>query len=277
MSCCGRCHGGGCSRCWRRGAAPTACRPGSGGSSTSPRSTASPQPPTRRPCAASRPTEVADLDKTFSPVSRTTNSTCERVEHELTPQRLKWRLQCKGQLDMDVAGEFVFETRALHRHVVAGRDDGALMHDPAAIEGSGSGSAVGIDSALNSSRPLRPSIFVFRDRMSNAPCELRISHPTIRRRHEDDMRHSHAVGVAARRLPPSPGRSVPGSEEAYKATVGSPTSSPRPSGFNPSAMNCRARHPPQDSGRMRTVRRYQYMVLDDRWCWSIRPARSSRS
>src|SRR5260370_27705650 len=52
------------------------------------------------------PEAVADLDKTFSPISRTTNSTCERVEHESTPQRLKWRLQCIGQIDMDVAGEF---------------------------------------------------------------------------------------------------------------------------------------------------------------------------
>jgi hypothetical protein len=53
--------------------------------------------------------DVKDLAKTFSPVSRTTNSTCERVEHESTPQRVKWRLQCRGQLDMDVAGEFLFE------------------------------------------------------------------------------------------------------------------------------------------------------------------------
>jgi len=53
---------------------------------------------------------VADLDTTFSPVSRTTNSACERTEHESTPQRLKWRLQCTGQLNMDVAGEFLFET-----------------------------------------------------------------------------------------------------------------------------------------------------------------------
>src|SRR4051812_34382343 len=53
---------------------------------------------------------VADLDKTFSPVSRTTNSACERTEHELTEQKLKWRLQCTGQLNMDVAGEFLFET-----------------------------------------------------------------------------------------------------------------------------------------------------------------------
>src|SRR5258707_6184691 len=50
------------------------------------------------------PEAVADLDKTFRPISRTTDSTCQRVEHESTPQRLKWRLQCIGQIDMDVAG-----------------------------------------------------------------------------------------------------------------------------------------------------------------------------
>lgn len=54
--------------------------------------------------------DVGDLARTFSPVSRTTNSTCERVEHESTPLRLKWRLQCRGQLDMDVAGEFNFDS-----------------------------------------------------------------------------------------------------------------------------------------------------------------------
>jgi hypothetical protein len=55
------------------------------------------------------PEAVGDLERTFSPVARTTNSECERVVYESTPQRLKWRLQCTGQLDMDVAGEFVFE------------------------------------------------------------------------------------------------------------------------------------------------------------------------
>jgi hypothetical protein len=52
---------------------------------------------------------VGDLERTFSPISRTTNSTCERVVHESTPQRLRWQLICTGQLDMDVAGDFVFE------------------------------------------------------------------------------------------------------------------------------------------------------------------------
>ena len=67
------------------------------------------------------PEAVADLDKTFSPVSRTTNSTCERVEHEITPQRLKWRLQCTGQIDMDVAGEFTFDSPEHYSAVILAR------------------------------------------------------------------------------------------------------------------------------------------------------------
>jgi Protein of unknown function (DUF3617) len=55
------------------------------------------------------PADVADLEKTFSPVGRTVNSTCEMVEHTLTPSRLKWHLQCTGQLDMDLTGEFLFD------------------------------------------------------------------------------------------------------------------------------------------------------------------------
>ena len=56
------------------------------------------------------PAETADLDKTFSPEARTINSACERVAHEVTPATLTWRLQCTGQVTMDVAGAFKFET-----------------------------------------------------------------------------------------------------------------------------------------------------------------------
>ena len=55
------------------------------------------------------PEQAGDLAKTFGPVSGTVNSTCEMVEHALTPQRLKWHLQCTGQLDMDLTGEFSFD------------------------------------------------------------------------------------------------------------------------------------------------------------------------
>jgi hypothetical protein len=65
--------------------------------------------PPRESMRCLRDADVSDLNRTFSPVYGTTNSACEQVEHAFTPQRLKWRLQCRGQLDMDVAGEFVFE------------------------------------------------------------------------------------------------------------------------------------------------------------------------
>jgi len=75
--------------------------------------------------------DVADLDKTFSPASRTINSECEMAEHEFSPQRLKWRLQCTGQVDMEVAGEFIFETPEHYTGLVAARSSmqGRLMQD----------------------------------------------------------------------------------------------------------------------------------------------------
>jgi len=82
--------------------------------------------------------DVKDLDRTFSPVSRTTNSTCERTEHESTPQRLKWRLQCTGQLDMDVAGEFLFDSPQHYTATVTARSSmmGRVLNDVrTAIEG----------------------------------------------------------------------------------------------------------------------------------------------
>jgi hypothetical protein len=62
------------------------------------------------------PADVADLEKAFSPVGQTVNSSCEMVERELTPQRLKWHLQCTGQLDMDDGRVPVRCAGALHRH-----------------------------------------------------------------------------------------------------------------------------------------------------------------
>jgi len=56
------------------------------------------------------PAEVADLGKTFSPEANTVGAACERAEHELTATSLKWRLACTGQVNMDVAGIFAFET-----------------------------------------------------------------------------------------------------------------------------------------------------------------------
>ena len=82
--------------------------------------------------------DVADLDRTFSPISRTTNSTCERTEHESTTQRLRWRLRCTGQLDMDVAGEFRFDSPQHYTATVTARSSmmGRVLNDVrTAIEG----------------------------------------------------------------------------------------------------------------------------------------------
>src|SRR5262249_37947274 len=67
------------------------------------------------------PEAVAAHDKTVSPISRTTNSTWERVEHQSTAHRLKWRLQCTGQIDMDVAGEFTFDSPEHYTAVITAR------------------------------------------------------------------------------------------------------------------------------------------------------------
>ena len=68
-----------------------------------------PAPPNER-MRCMTPAEVADLGKTFSPEASTVNAACERAEHELTATSLKWRLTCTGQVNMDVAGAFAFET-----------------------------------------------------------------------------------------------------------------------------------------------------------------------
>lgn len=54
--------------------------------------------------------DVSDLVNTFSPLSRTVNSTCAPIERSLTGSRLTWRVSCKGQLDMELTGEFNFDS-----------------------------------------------------------------------------------------------------------------------------------------------------------------------
>jgi len=77
------------------------------------------------------PDQAADVVKTFGPVSGTVNSTCEAPHTEMTGRVLKWRLQCRGTLDLDVEGEFNFDAP---RHYTAtviskGRMGGQLVSD----------------------------------------------------------------------------------------------------------------------------------------------------
>ena len=54
--------------------------------------------------------QAGDTAATFSPEYRTVNSDCERAEFSSTASRLRWRMLCKGQLEMDVSGDFTFDT-----------------------------------------------------------------------------------------------------------------------------------------------------------------------
>jgi len=53
--------------------------------------------------------DTHDLAATFSPVSRTINSDCAPIERSLVGAKLTWKLVCKGQLDMELTGEFTFD------------------------------------------------------------------------------------------------------------------------------------------------------------------------
>ena len=56
------------------------------------------------------PEQTGDLPTTFSPVGRTINSECAPIERSFTGGKLTWRLVCKGQLDMELTGEFNFDS-----------------------------------------------------------------------------------------------------------------------------------------------------------------------
>ena len=77
------------------------------------------------------PEQAEDVAKTFGPVSGTINSTCADPEIQLTGQALKWRLQCRGQLDADVAASFDFDSPQHYRATIIsqGRMAGALISD----------------------------------------------------------------------------------------------------------------------------------------------------
>lgn len=54
--------------------------------------------------------DTRDLATTFSPVSRTVNSTCAPIERTLAGTHLSWRITCKGQINMELTGEFNFDS-----------------------------------------------------------------------------------------------------------------------------------------------------------------------
>jgi len=66
--------------------------------------------PPRQNSKCLTPEQTSDLPTTFSPVGRTINSECAPIERSFTGGKLTWRLVCKGQLDMELTGEFNFDS-----------------------------------------------------------------------------------------------------------------------------------------------------------------------
>ncbi len=52
--------------------------------------------------------QAGDLAGTFSPRFGGVNMQCARTQYEKSEQALKWRLECRGQINMDSAAEFSF-------------------------------------------------------------------------------------------------------------------------------------------------------------------------
>ena len=77
------------------------------------------------------PEQAGDVAKTFGPVSGTVNSTCEPAESEVAGRTLKWHLQCRGQLDLDVLASFNFDSSSHYTATISskGRMAGRLISD----------------------------------------------------------------------------------------------------------------------------------------------------
>jgi hypothetical protein len=82
--------------------------------------------------------QAGDTAATFTPEYRTAASNCDRSEFQSTASKLKWRMLCKGQMDMDVSGDFTFDTPKHYTATIqskgsmAGRE---VVNSSVAIEG----------------------------------------------------------------------------------------------------------------------------------------------
>ncbi len=54
--------------------------------------------------------QARDLATTFAPSPSADNASCTPIERSVSGQKLTWRVTCRGQLDMEQAGEFIFDS-----------------------------------------------------------------------------------------------------------------------------------------------------------------------
>jgi Protein of unknown function (DUF3617) len=91
---------------------------------------------TRTRCLSAE--QAGDTAATFTPEYGAVTSGCSRVEFKSTATALNWRMQCTGQMEMDVTGDFTFDTpkhysaRIVSKGAVGGRE---FVNSSVAIEG----------------------------------------------------------------------------------------------------------------------------------------------
>ena len=87
------------------------------------------QPATRARCLSAQQTE--DIATTFGPQMGTVNSTCAPPVLETTGRMLTWRIECRGQMDMNVQGSFDFDSPSHYTATVSSKAwmAGSLISD----------------------------------------------------------------------------------------------------------------------------------------------------
>jgi hypothetical protein len=82
--------------------------------------------------------QAGDTAATFTPEYRATNPNCDRAELQSTASKLKWRMLCKGQMEMDVSGDFTFDTPKHYTATIQSKGTMAgrtVVNSSVAIEG----------------------------------------------------------------------------------------------------------------------------------------------
>ena len=93
-------------------------------------------PHTNARCLAAE--QAGDLADTFSPRFGGVNTSCERTHYEKSEQKLTWRLQCRGQVNMDSAAEFTFFSPLRYTATIATKGwmgDRQIVDSQVALEG----------------------------------------------------------------------------------------------------------------------------------------------
>ena len=83
--------------------------------------------------------QANDLAGTFSPRFGGVNMACTRTEYSKSEQKLTWRLECRGQVNMDSSAEFTFFSSLRYTATIATKGwigDQVIADTQMALEGT---------------------------------------------------------------------------------------------------------------------------------------------